>query len=124
MKRTSLAHVSLGADTGVAGGIAMFSQATTDQIMPSNGHHLTLEDILPHLQLGENIHYRPTKLICLENTLSGTVFPQEEIKRISDHARKEGIAMHLDGARIWEVAAKVIEDRGMDATNEEDLKLV
>jgi threonine aldolase len=108
----------------VAGGIAMFSQATTDQIVPSNGHHLTLEDILPHLQLGENIHYRPTKLICLENTLSGTVFPQDEIKRISEYARKEGIAMHLDGARIWEVAAKVIEQREMDPTNEEHLRSV
>lgn len=102
----------------------MFSQATTDQIMPSNGHHLTLEDILPHLQLGENIHYRPTKLICLENTLSGTVFPQEEIKRISDHARKEGIAMHLDGARIWEVAAKEVERRGLNPSDDESLRVV
>jgi threonine aldolase len=102
----------------------MFSQATTDQIMPSNGHHLTLEDILPHLQLGENIHYRPTKLICLENTLSGTVFPQEEIKRISDHARKEGIAMHLDGARIWEGAAKEVERRGLDSSDDESLRIV
>jgi threonine aldolase len=92
--------------------------------MPSNGHHLTLEDIIPHLQLGENIHYRPTKLICLENTLSGTVFPQEEIKRISEYARAEGIAMHLDGARIWEVAAKVVHDRGLDPMDEEAKRVV
>jgi len=102
----------------------MFSQATTDQIVPSNGHHLTLEDIMPHLQLGDNIHYRPTKLICLENTLAGTVFPQEEIKRISEYARSEGIAMHLDGARIWEVAAKQIENRGLDSRDEESLRVV
>jgi len=102
----------------------MFSQATTDQIVPSNGHHLTLEDVIPHLQLGENIHYRPTKLICLENTLAGTIFPQEEIVRISEYARAEGIAMHLDGARIWEVAAAEIEKRGLDSRDEESLRVV
>jgi threonine aldolase len=26
--------------------------------------------------------------------------------------------MHLDGARAWNVAAKVIEERGLDARNE------
>jgi threonine aldolase len=90
----------------------MFSQATTDQIVPSNGHHLTLEDIIPHLQLG------------LENTLAGTIFPQEEIVRISEYARAEGIAMHLDGARIWEVAAAEIEKRGLDSRDEESLRVV
>jgi threonine aldolase len=40
------------------------------------------------------------------------VFPQEEIVKISEEARKHDIAMHLDGARIWEVAAKMV---GTDA---------
>lgn len=48
----------------------------------------------------------PTCVIALENTLNGTVFPQEEITRISEFARKEGIRMHLDGARLWHVAAE------------------
>ena len=34
------------------------------------------------------------------------VFPQEEIIRISDCMRANGIIMHCDGARMWEVAAK------------------
>ena len=48
----------------------MFSQATTDQIFAKNGVHITVEDIEPHLQVGTNIHFRPTKLICLESELS------------------------------------------------------
>lgn len=48
----------------------------------------------------------PTSVITLENTLNGTIFPQEEIVRISDFARREGIRMHLDGARLWHVAAE------------------
>jgi threonine aldolase len=42
----------------------------------------------------------------LENTLNGTIFPQEEIIKISEFARREGIKMHLDGARLWHVAAE------------------
>ncbi|GFZ43091.1 low-specificity L-threonine aldolase [Saitozyma sp. JCM 24511] len=107
-----------------AGGIAMFTQATTHQLVPSNGIHLTLEDIEPALVLGTNIHYAPTKLICLENTLSGMIFPQDEVVRIGELARKNGIGMHLDGARIWNVAAAEIERRGLDARKEEDLETV
>jgi threonine aldolase len=43
-------------------------------------------------------------VIELENTLSGSIFPQDEIIRISEYARKRGIKMHLDGARIWHAA--------------------
>ena len=50
-------------------------------------------------------YYMPhTSLICLENThnrAGGTVYPIEEIKKISDFARPLGIRMHLDGARLW-----------------------
>jgi hypothetical protein len=106
--------------TSSAGGIAMFSQATTHALVPTKGDHLTLQDIEPSLELGTNIHIAPTKLICLENTLSGIVFPQDEVVKIGNLARQHDIAMHLDGARIWNVAAKVIEDKGLDAESEED----
>ena len=45
-----------------------------------------------------------TKAIAVENTHNfggGTVQPISEIKRLSQEARARGIAMHLDGARIW-----------------------
>ncbi|WVQ85408.1 hypothetical protein IAT38_007573 [Cryptococcus sp. DSM 104549] len=107
-----------------AGGIAMFSQATTHQLVPENGINLTVDDIEPALQLGTNIHIAPTKLICLENTLSGIIYPQEEVVKIGELARKHDISMHLDGARIWNVAAAEVERRGLDATKEEDLQTV
>ena len=46
----------------------------------------------------------PTKLICLENThgrSAGSVIPLDEIKKIHELAVGEKIAMHLDGARLW-----------------------
>ena len=48
----------------------------------------------------------PTTIISLENTLNGTIFPQDEIVRISEFAHANGLKMHLDGARIWHVAAE------------------
>lgn len=102
----------------------MFTQATTYSVVPSNGEHMTLEDIKPNLRLGEDIHYAPTKLICLENTLSGMVFPQDEVVRIGEMAKSHGIAMHLDGARIFEVAAKEVEARGLDPRKEQDIQTV
>lgn len=47
-----------------------------------------------------------TKVIALENTLNGTILPQDEVIAISNFARSEGILMHLDGARLWHVVAE------------------
>ena len=48
----------------------------------------------------------PTQIIELENTLNGSIFPQEEVIRISEYAKENSIWLHLDGARIWHVAAE------------------
>ncbi len=51
----------------------------------------------------EDIHSAPTALIALENThnrAGGTVYPIEEIKKISALARERKIGLHLDGARL------------------------
>lgn len=90
-----------------AGGIAFHCGASTEIVAPSNGHHLRWdEDIKPNLNLSDDIHFSPTRIISLENTLNGTIFPQDEIVKISTEARKLGLIMHLDGARIWNVAAE------------------
>ena len=48
----------------------------------------------------------PTEVIALENTLNGTIIPQNDVIAISKFAHSQGIKMHLDGARIWHVAAE------------------
>ncbi len=45
-----------------------------------------------------------TSLVCVENTHNrggGRVFPQVEIESIARAAKKEQLALHLDGARLW-----------------------
>lgn len=56
----------------------------------------------------EDDHYPQTGLICIENThnrAGGTIFPLEEIKKISRLARKHHLKLHLDGARLWNASA-------------------
>lgn len=48
----------------------------------------------------------PTEVVALENTLKGTIFPQDEIVAISEYVHSKGIKLHLDGARLWHVATE------------------
>ncbi|PPQ98978.1 hypothetical protein CVT24_003474 [Panaeolus cyanescens] len=89
-----------------SGGAAFHSGAAVIPVIPSNGHHLTLDDIKNNIIITNDIHFAPTQLVELENTLDGTIFPQDEIIKISEYAHSHGLKVHLDGARLWHVAAK------------------
>ncbi|KAF9073755.1 pyridoxal phosphate-dependent transferase [Rhodocollybia butyracea] len=89
-----------------AGGAGFHSGAAVTPVAPKNGHHLTLDDVKNNVVYGPDVHFAPTEVIALENTLNGTIFPQDEIIAISEFAHSKGIKMHLDGARIWHVAAE------------------
>jgi threonine aldolase len=85
-----------------AGGPAVLSGVTCRTIEGDYG-------ILDVSQLADKIkpddpHCVRTRLVCLENTHNrggGRVYPIEKIEAISQWARKHGLAMHLDGARLW-----------------------
>lgn len=52
----------------------------------------------------EDLHFPRTRLICLENTHNrggGSVWPLERVEEIAALAAKNGLGMHLDGARLW-----------------------
>ncbi|SPN97040.1 probable threonine aldolase [Cephalotrichum gorgonifer] len=88
-----------------AGGVATLSGALVQAVTPSNGIHLTLEDVKKHAVLTDDVHDCPTKVISLENTLNGMIMPLSELQRISAFAREHGIKVHCDGARLWEAVA-------------------
>lgn len=60
-------------------------------------------ELPPHIRPA--LYYMPaTRVICVENThnrAGGTVFPLDEIKKISAFCSERGILFHLDGARLW-----------------------
>ncbi|HXG38042.1 MAG TPA: low-specificity L-threonine aldolase [Bacteroidota bacterium] len=71
--------------------------------IPGRRGVLRVDDLIPAIR--SSAYYMPrTSLICLENThnkAGGTIYPLEEIQRISRFAKERRIALHLDGARIW-----------------------
>jgi threonine aldolase len=49
-------------------------------------------------------HFPRTRLVVIENThnrAGGRIFPQADVEQIAAVARASGLAVHLDGARIW-----------------------
>ncbi len=54
-----------------------------------------------------NIHFPHTKLVCVENTTNrggGSVWPMATLADVAAAARDAGLALHMDGARIWNAA--------------------
>ncbi len=52
-------------------------------------------------------HFPQTRLCALENTHNrsgGRIFPQAEVERIASAAHAHQLAVHLDGARLWNAA--------------------
>jgi threonine aldolase len=65
---------------------------------------ITVEDFKRYGEWNDDVHVATTRLICLENTLNGCVYPMDEIRKIRDFSVKHSVKMHLDGARIWNAA--------------------
>jgi threonine aldolase len=87
--------------TDEAGASSLISQVQVTPVAPSNGLYVTLEDIKRSVIVSDDIHFAPTKVIGLENTIASVIQPLSEIKRICAFARQHGILVHLDGARLW-----------------------
>jgi threonine aldolase len=63
------------------------------------------EEIEPGIRKEENIHYPPTGLVALENALSnGEVLPHPVQEEIFRGAHLHRVAVHVDGARIFNAA--------------------
>jgi threonine aldolase len=55
----------------------------------------------------ENVHYPRSRLICLENThnrCGGAVLTPEYTEAVCQLAKRYGLAVHLDGARVFNAA--------------------
>ena len=54
-------------------------------------------------------HFARTRLLCLENTWNGHVLPTDYVDAATALARRRGLAVHLDGARLWNAAVALGE---------------
>jgi threonine aldolase len=85
---------------------------------------LRMEDIEAAIR-ADNIHFPRTRLICLENTHNrcyGAALTPEYTAAVVALARRRGLLVHLDGARIFNAAVSLGVDcreltRGVDSVN-------
>ena len=72
---------------------------------------LTADDVAAVVQ-GEHDWEARTALVCLENTVNkagGAAVPADRVRPVADLARSHGLALHLDGARLWNAAVALGE---------------
>lgn len=89
-----------------AGAMAALSGVQARTIVGTRGV-ITVKQIEEALR-GETYYFPRSRLLTIENThnlAGGTIFPLDEIARIRQLARERGLAMHLDGARLWNASA-------------------
>lgn len=90
------------------GGMAVVAQVLP-RLVPGRRGVLAPEDVLGALRPA-NLHFPRPTLLCLENThnrAGGTVWPPELFEAVSTTARRAGLAVHLDGARIFNAAVRL-----------------
>eukprot|EP01102_Stenamoeba_stenopodia_P004149 TRINITY_DN1432_c2_g1_i1.p1 TRINITY_DN1432_c2_g1~~TRINITY_DN1432_c2_g1_i1.p1 ORF type:complete len:390 (-),score=95.48 TRINITY_DN1432_c2_g1_i1:31-1131(-) len=84
-----------------SGGLHYHTGAAIKPIV-HEGHHLTAELIESNIVTDHSLYHKPiTRVIELENTLNGKIFPMDELSKIASVAKKYDLRMHLDGARLW-----------------------
>lgn len=93
------------------GGIAANSMASV-QLLEGNRGRLQAHQIQAAIQ-PDNVHYTVSRLVALENTVNkggGAIYAHEELLKIKKTCRDAGIALHLDGARIWNALVETGDD--------------
>jgi threonine aldolase len=84
------------------GGIAFNSGASVKLLYGDRGR-ITATQVADAIQPDDS-HRARTSLVCLENTSNrggGSCYDFAEIKKIQQLCAEKGLALHLDGARLW-----------------------
>lgn len=86
-----------GAASAALGGIQLHP-------VPSQKGIMNPKDILARIRPRNNVHFPQSKLLCIENThnrAGGTCWSLDEVKAVAEVAHKNGLKVHMDGARIF-----------------------
>ena len=94
------------------GGGIMFNSGASVALVHGERGKMSPAQVEAHIR-PDNIHYPPTRLVALENTCNkggGAFYTLEEIAAISEVCKHHGIALHLDGARVFNALVASGED--------------
>ncbi len=94
------------------GGLAGNSSIGTKLLTGDRGR-ISVEEIAPVIGNINDVHQARTSVVALENTVvreAGSYYTLEQIKKISEFSRSKGMAMHLDGARLFNALTETKEN--------------
>ncbi|WP_318375743.1 low-specificity L-threonine aldolase [Enterobacter sp.] len=83
-----------------AGGAAVLGSIQPQPIDASPDGTLPLDKVAAKIK-ADDIHFARTRLLSLENTHNGKVLPRDYLQQAWDFTREKGLALHVDGARIF-----------------------
>ncbi|PTX14948.1 L-threonine aldolase [Pontibacter mucosus] len=89
------------------GGIAFNSGASTALVHGERGK-MTPQQVEANIRPLDNIHFPETRLVALENSCNkggGSFYSLAEIAAISEVCKRHNLALHLDGARVFNALA-------------------
>ena len=88
-----------------AGGAAVLGSVQPQPLNNATDGTLPLDDIEAAIK-PDDTHFARTRVIALENTIGGRVLPSGYAQAVRELADRHGLALHLDGARLWNAAVK------------------
>jgi threonine aldolase len=94
-----------------AGGMAVLGSVQPQPLENQPDGTLRLEEIEGAIK-ADDPHFARTRLVVLENTTGGRVLSLSYLRQVRALALGRGLAMHLDGARLFNAAVKISQDAG------------
>jgi threonine aldolase len=89
-----------------AGGGAVLGSIQPQAIVNRPDGTLDLKDVEAAIK-PDDPHFARTRLLALENTITGRVIPRAYFDEALALAKRRGLSTHLDGARIFNAAVKL-----------------
>ncbi len=86
-----------------AGGAAVLGSIQPQPVLAAADGTLPL-DVVAQFIKPDDLHFAITRLLSLENTHNGKVLPLNYLQQAWEFTRLRGLALHIDGARIFNAA--------------------
>jgi threonine aldolase len=88
------------------GGAAVLGSIQPQPILNQPDGSIALADIEAYIK-PDDMHFARTRVLALENTIGGRVLGADYLRAATTLAHARGLSTHLDGARIFNAAAKL-----------------
>ena len=88
------------------GGAAVLGSIQPQPIEMAADGSLDLDLVRSYIK-ADDFHFARTRLLALENTMHGKVLPLTYLAAARAFTREHGLALHLDGARLYNAAVKL-----------------